>query len=546
MSELGHEYSGTIIMNQTGKTAVLVLVLAALSVCGHPVSPAEKSDGKSVTDSDRYELAESRKQQEIISVPTLAAGDLYALVVGISKYSRPSIPELTSSARDARDFAELLKSQNELFRETKVTLLVDETATKSEVEKFLFYELRKAGKDDTIILFMSGHGAVDPKRPGEFFFLTHDADPDYLEVSSVNMTGLRFLRKLDCPRVILIADACHAGGFSKWQTKLAIVPALKFLEDVGSSAGRVVISSSRPDEYSLESPDLDNSVFTHYLIEALLGGADEDRNGVVSVHEAYRYVYQRTKTETEGAQHPQFEGTVEGLFPLAVCSSVLSRPLTSLKLHADPPLADVIVGGRLAGKTNPDGSMYLKFLPMDRPLMVKLRKDGWLDRELGPFTFSKDNMQISAGRVKMKPALASLVLETQPARANVFLNGRRIGKTGSDGRLTVHGIQVGVDHVLLLKASGFAPDSRILTIPVSYVKKPYRMDKISLVREKTSRSAKPETRASSRKESSEGTSSDVWSDQSTSAGFSTETDTGTATEVFTDDPATKYLRFDHN
>lgn len=75
-------------------------------------------------------------------------------------------------------------------------------------------KLKKALKDDTIIVFLSGHGAPDPSNPSDFYFVTYDADPEYLGASSVKMSGLEFARHYDAQRVLVIADACHAGGFS--------------------------------------------------------------------------------------------------------------------------------------------------------------------------------------------------------------------------------------------------------------------------------------------------------------------------------------------
>ncbi|MBI5572183.1 MAG: caspase family protein [Desulfomonile tiedjei] len=417
--------------------------------------------------------------KDVTAIPTLAGGELFALVVGVSKYANPGIPALNVAEKDARDFAAFLGRQRELFKNTRVTLLTDEKATKKDVEKFLLYELRKAGKDDTIFIFLSGHGAVDPKRPGEFFFLTHDADPEFMELSAVNMSGLSFLRSLDCPRVVLIADACHAGGFSKWRTK-AVMPMKQFIHEMSSSAGRVVITSSRPEEFSLEEPNQGNSLFTRWFLKGLEGAADYDGNGAVTINEAYRYVYERTKTESQGAQHPQFEGTVEGEFPLAVSTDLASKIPTQLELFTDPPGADVFVAGKLAGKTNPDGSMYLKYLPLGRPLPVTVKKEGWTDQKIGPFVFSDKNLDIKAKLVKLAPALASLEIVTDPGGASLTINGRAAGKTDSRGKLMVHGLQVTVPHTIQVEKDGFASDTLVVTIPADHTGSKFRGDPLKL------------------------------------------------------------------
>jgi hypothetical protein len=248
----------------------------------------------------------------------VGGGELYALVVGISRYKHPKIPQLKVSDKDAGDFADFLKTQNRLFRNLHITLLQNEEATRTEVEKHLYYKLRRAGKDDTVVLFLSGHGADDPNTPGEFFFLTYEAEPDYLAATSVHMNRQWFLSKLDSRKVVMIADACHAGGFSKQGAK-SLEPALQnFVQQFRESEGRVFLTSSRPDESSMEKPGMQNSVFTHYLLQGLRGEADTDHNGVVTLEELYNYVYNKTKNETNGYQRPQMEGRIVGLFPMGL------------------------------------------------------------------------------------------------------------------------------------------------------------------------------------------------------------------------------------
>lgn len=257
----------------------------------------------------------------------LGGGNLYALVVGVSKYRDPKIPKLHLADKDAQVFGDFLETQNKVFRETKVTYLLNEKATKSEVEKYLYYTLPKAGKEDTVILFFSGHGAFDPVRPKDFLFLSYDSEPDFLGTTAVKMSGLDFLKGMNAERVLIIADACHAGAFSFLDMKpKTIVPSLDlFLQEAKNSTGTAIISSGVKEQISWEVPSLKNSVFTHYLLEGLKGNADRDHDGVVTLNEAYQYAYQRTKEATKGYQHPQLEGKVVGAFPLSFVGSAVPQ-----------------------------------------------------------------------------------------------------------------------------------------------------------------------------------------------------------------------------
>ncbi|MFC1833196.1 caspase domain-containing protein [Thermodesulfobacteriota bacterium] len=222
------------------------------------------------------------------------------------------------SDKDVRDFAAFLKKQTKLFKNVHVTLLTNEKATRSAVIRELNYRLRRADKDDTVIIFLSGHGADDPNAPGEFFFLTHDADPEYLAADAVNMSRQWFVERLDCKRLVLIADACHAGGFSSKVTKALRRSRENLMKIFQESEGKVFTTSSRPDELSIEKPEYGNGLFTYYLLQGLGGEADKDREGVVALKELYDYVYKQTKADSDGYQSPQMEGRVVGAFPMSL------------------------------------------------------------------------------------------------------------------------------------------------------------------------------------------------------------------------------------
>ena len=301
----------------TVSTYALLIFLAVACVCTFAAETWAANKPKSDQANDKGQVAR---------VPNFGTGDLYALVVGISEYQNGKIGKLNRSHVDAKDFADFLKTQDKVFKNVHVSLLTNGEATRQAIETHLKYKLKKALKNDTVIIFLSGHGAPDPASPSDFYFVTYDADPDYLGASSVKMSGLDFARHYDAERVLVIADACHAGGFSfmkQGTTTKALAPAVeRFLREIQESSGIATILSSKPGESSWDLDKFRNSVFTHYLLEGLRGKADRDRNGVVTLEEAYQYAYKRTKAETSGAQTPQrAAGDVVGSFPLSYVGS---------------------------------------------------------------------------------------------------------------------------------------------------------------------------------------------------------------------------------
>jgi hypothetical protein len=100
-----------------------------------------------------------------------------------------------------------------------------------------------------------------------------------------------------------VSDACKSGAVTNQGGKKID----EFVVDVDSPklSGMVMLTSSGADELSQESRSLQGSVFTHHLVSALRGAADEDGDSKVTVSEAYHYAYGRTRADTATAGTPQ-------------------------------------------------------------------------------------------------------------------------------------------------------------------------------------------------------------------------------------------------
>ena len=63
---------------------------------------------------------------------------------------------------------------------------------------------------------------------------------------------------------------------------------------------------------SREEPSLNHGVFTYYLLKALRGEADTNRDGYVSVPETYAYVSHEVSRATDHKQQPMLKGEQSG------------------------------------------------------------------------------------------------------------------------------------------------------------------------------------------------------------------------------------------
>jgi hypothetical protein len=77
-----------------------------------------------------------------------------------------------------------------------------------------------------------------------------------------------------------------------------------------------VLASSSESELSQESDFLEGSYFTHHLLVGLRGGGDQNKDGRVSLDEAYQYAYDQTLLATAqtavGGQHVSLEVDLKG------------------------------------------------------------------------------------------------------------------------------------------------------------------------------------------------------------------------------------------
>ena len=158
-------------------------------------------------------LFAGKDQRGITVVPKVAPGSLpitgeyWALIIGINKYQ--NAPPLDTAVKDAVGVRDVLV-QRYGFRRDRIIELLNEQATRTDIENALFNLGRKAGAEDSVFIYYAGHGQYDeggrlgwwvpveaqPKQPGTF--ITNASIRDYIE-------GMK------AKHVYLVADSCFSG-----------------------------------------------------------------------------------------------------------------------------------------------------------------------------------------------------------------------------------------------------------------------------------------------------------------------------------------------
>lgn len=191
--------------------------------------------------------------------------------IGISNYKKSSINSLRCPSTDAKSFlnsAELGFSEQISYKK----LLCNNEATLIDIKEALTAnELKNADREDTLIVYYSGHGTHDDR---EVYIANYDIDPQRLDVSGVSISYLKEqIESLNHKVKILILDCCHSGGVNS-KSIPSMVEAkgatnLKSFLNQKFADGIFVFTACKDDESAYEVADMDNSLFTHYLLEEL-------------------------------------------------------------------------------------------------------------------------------------------------------------------------------------------------------------------------------------------------------------------------------------
>ena len=236
--------------------------------------------------------------------PSFEGPYTYAVIVGSNPGGEGQAP-LNYAEQDARRVGELLE---ELGRYPAQNLRVltrpspDQVIDALEALSSPLHAHQQAGEQAMLFFYYSGHARASAMNLGE----------RELELSELRER----LLSLPSTLTIVVLDACQSGAFSR--TKGA-VPAADFSFNSVSrlnTTGIAVMASSSASELSQESDVLGGSYFTHHLLVALRGGGDGNRDGRVSLDEAYRYAHDHTLADTSrtavGGQHPTLETELTG------------------------------------------------------------------------------------------------------------------------------------------------------------------------------------------------------------------------------------------
>lgn len=241
----------------------------------------------------------------LFSLPTAADTHRFAVIVGNNLGHDPTA-RLRYAENDASKLHNVLMELGDFAEDNLELLLGEDVSRVRRAFKQMEYRSRlirqKGGSRTLFVFYFSGH-----------------ADGGKLELgqSSLEFDELKqMLASFDSDIRIAFLDSCESGRLIATKGgKRGSEYEIEVQNEV-SSKGYAIITSSAHDEMSQESAEIRGAYFTHYLVSALRGAADESVDGKVTVVEAYQHAYSRTLARTSttlaGSQHPMYHFQLEG------------------------------------------------------------------------------------------------------------------------------------------------------------------------------------------------------------------------------------------
>lgn len=238
----------------------------------------------------------------VTSIVPSTAPSTRAVVIGISDYQDPAIPDLQFADRDAEAFAEWLRSPaGGSVPEDNMKVLLNNQATLGQFVVALDWLREYSREGDHVIIYFSGHGDVDAKLVGQPGFLLFWDTPSQTYMSGAY--GLFYfqlvistLSEQNKAKVIVITDACHAGKLAETPFGGPQVANAALLKQFSKE---VKILSCQPDEFSVEGEQWGGGrgAFSYYLVDGLYGMADENGDQTVNLLEIGRYLEDHVSAE---------------------------------------------------------------------------------------------------------------------------------------------------------------------------------------------------------------------------------------------------------
>ncbi|MEU5051506.1 caspase family protein [Streptomyces sp. NPDC021096] len=268
-------------------------------------------------------------------------GTVYALLVGINDYARPSLPPLAGCLNDIAAARGWLRER--LGTPPAIKELTDGGATAGAVADAITWHLGQAGPGDTALFWFSGHGTEYAVNRPEDLLIEATGRCQAIVCADEALPDKRLGALLDAvaargAHVAAVLDCCFSGGGTREPGAAAryAPPLAEWSAAVKDAAGpshpprHVLLAGSRLDQvaYERDFDDRRHGIFTRALLDALRAAPP-----TATYREVLAGAHGRVQSEREH-QHPVlFPAEPGGVADTPVLGGLVRAPAPHLLRH---------------------------------------------------------------------------------------------------------------------------------------------------------------------------------------------------------------------
>ncbi len=182
----------------------------------------------------------------------------YAILIAEKDYDDASIPDLENPVKDALDLKDILEKQY-TFGASNIDTLFNRS--REDIMQAIVQRCNTLTENDNLVIFYAGHGTAEKDKFGDVdgYWIPVSArkglTASYISADDIN----KALKRSNAKHILLIADACFSGAF----TRSLLPDADKSIQKQYKMISRKIMASG-----NLE-PVPDNSKFLFYLKKSL-------------------------------------------------------------------------------------------------------------------------------------------------------------------------------------------------------------------------------------------------------------------------------------
>lgn len=244
------------------------------------------------------------------SAQAQAQPKVWAIVVGIDEYVRPSVPKLRYAVADAKLFSQALQETLGVPKE-QIFLMTSDAVDENSQPRLVNVAYRlstlkgKIKKDDTFIFYFAGHGVT---LEGEPFLLTEEADNRSaltLKATSLHAGDLMStLQKNESGNVWVTLDACRNNPEEKGEAKLDPTVSDSLSKGNVGLLHTATMFSCDVGERAWEWEEKKHGYYSYFLVEGLRREA-ADSSGRITLPGLDQYLREQVPVVTRRLASPQ-------------------------------------------------------------------------------------------------------------------------------------------------------------------------------------------------------------------------------------------------